>query len=132
VLHDALRGLAADVARTARREDLSASVVTLKIRFEGFETRTRQYKCTTPTNDEREMLKTAWRLFLDGKLPNKPVRLIGIGISGWEEDQPAQTDLFDQPEQQEDNKRLLKTIDAVAEKFGKHLLQVGVSRKPGK
>jgi nucleotidyltransferase/DNA polymerase involved in DNA repair len=35
-------------------------------------------------------------------------------------------------EQQEDNKRLLKTIDAVAEKFGKHLLQVGVSRKPGK
>jgi DNA polymerase-4 len=106
--------------------------VTLKIRFEGFETCTRQHKRTTPTHDEREMLKTAWRLFLDGKLPNKPVRLIGIGISGWEEDQPAQTDLFDQPEQQEDNKRLLKTIDAVAEKFGKHLLQVGVSRKPGK
>ena len=132
VLHDALRGLAADVARTARREGLSGSVVTLKIRFEGFETCTRQFKRTTPTCDEREMLKTAWRLFLDGKLPNKPVRLIGIGISGWEEHQPAQTDLFDQPEQQEDNKRLLKTIDAVTEKFGKTLLQVGVSRKPGK
>jgi DNA polymerase-4 len=132
VLHDALRTLAADVARTARREDLSGSVVTLKIRFEGFETHTRQHKCTIPTHDERDMLKTAWRLFLDGKLPNKPVRLIGIGISGWEEDQPAQTDLFSQPEQQEDNKRLLKTIDAVTEKFGKHLLQVGVSRKPGK
>ncbi|MGB7932245.1 MAG: DNA polymerase IV, partial [Gammaproteobacteria bacterium] len=63
-------------------------------------------------------------------LPNKPVRLIGIGISGWEADQPAQTDLFDQSEQQEDNKRLLETIDAVTEKFGKQLLQVGVSRKP--
>ena len=132
VLHDALRGLAADVARTARREGLSGSVVTLKIRFEGFETCTRQYKRTTPTCDERDMLKTAWRLFLDGKLPDKPVRLIGIGISGWEAEQPAQTDLFDQPEQQEDNKRLLRTIDAVTEKFGKHLLQVGVSRKPGK
>jgi DNA polymerase-4 len=132
VLHDALRGLAADVARTARREDLSGSVVTLKIRFEGFETHTRQHKRTTPTCDEREMLKTAWRLFLDGRLPNKPVRLIGIGISDWEEDQPAQTDLFTQPAQQEDNKRLLQTIDAVTEKFGKHLLQVGVSRKPGK
>ena len=130
VLHDALRGLAAEVARTARREGLSGCVVTLKIRFEGFETYTRQYKHTTPTNDERDMLKTAWRLFLDSKLPNKPVRLIGIGISGWEADQPAQTDLFGQPEQQEDNKRLLKTIDAVSEKFGKHLLQVGVSRKP--
>ncbi len=132
MLHDALRRLAADVARTARREGLSGSVVTLKIRFEGFETCTRQYKCTTPTCDEREILKTAWRLFLDGKLPNKPVRLIGTGIRGWEEHQPAQADLFDQPEQQEDNKRLLKTIDAVTEKFGKNLLQVGVSRKPGK
>ena len=38
VLHDTLRALAADVAGTARREGLSGSVVTLKIRFEGFET----------------------------------------------------------------------------------------------
>ena len=132
VLHDALRELAAEVARTARKEGLSGSVVTLKIRFEGFETYTRQYKRTTRTDDERDMLKTAWRLFLEGKLPKKPVRLIGIGISGWEEDQPAQTDLFAQPEQQQDDKQLLKTIDAVTEKFGKHLLQVGVSRKPEK
>ena len=132
MLHDVLRGLAADVARTARREDLSGSVVTLKIRFEGFETCTRQTKRTSPTHDERELLKTAWRLFLDGKLPDKPVRLIGIGISDWEQQQPAQADLFAQPEQQEDNKRLLKTIDAVTEKYGKHLLQVGAPRKPGK
>jgi len=132
VLRDALRGLAADVARTARREGLSGAVVTLKIRFEGFETCTRQYKRTTPTCDEREMLKTAWRLFLEGRLPDKPVRLIGIGISSWEEHQPAQTDLFDQPEQQQDHGWLLQTIDAVTDKFGKQLLQVGVSRKPGK
>jgi len=131
VLHDTLRKLAADVARTARREGLSGSVVTLKIRFEGFETYTRQYTRTSPTCDEREILKTSWQLFLDGKLPDKPVRLIGTGISGWKEHQPAQADLFDPPERQEDNKRLLKTIDAVTEKFGKHLLQVGVSRKPG-
>ncbi|MGB5425976.1 MAG: DNA polymerase IV [Gammaproteobacteria bacterium] len=131
-LHDALRGLAADVARTARREGLSGVVVTLKIRFAGFETCTRQYTHTTPTCDEREMLKTAWQLFLDGKLPDKPVRLIGIGLSDWEEGQPTQADLFEQPEQQQDNKRLLATIDAVTEKFGKQLLQVGVPRKPGK
>ena len=132
VLHDALRELAADVARTARQEGLAGYVVTLKIRFQGFETCTRQYKRTTRTVDERDMLKTAWRLFLEGKLPKKPVRLIGIGISGWEQQQPAQTELFAQPEQQQDSRQLLKTIDAVTEKFGKHLLQVGVSRKPEK
>ena len=132
VLHNTLLRLAADVARTARRERLSGSVVTLKIRFEGFETCTRQYTRTTPTHDERDMLKTAWRLFLDSKLPDKPVRLIGIGISGWEQDQPAQADLFDQPGQQQYNQRLLETIDAVTEKFGKHLLQLGVFGKPDK
>jgi DNA polymerase-4 len=129
LLHDTLRGLAADVARTARREGLSGSVVTLKVRFKGFETCTRQYKRATPTRDEREMLKTAWQLFVDGKLPDKAVRLIGIGISGWQENRPVQADLFDQPERQEDKQRLLKTIDAVTEKFGKHLLQLGVPRK---
>jgi len=132
MLHEVLRGLAADLARTARREGLSGSVVTLKTRFAGFDTYTRQYKRAAPTCDERDILKTAWRLFLDSRLPEKPVRLIGIGISGWEDNQQVQADLFDLPEQQDDSKRLLKTIDAVTAKFGKHLLQVGVSRKPGK
>jgi DNA polymerase-4 len=132
VLHDTLRRLASDVARTARREDLSGSVVTLKIRFEGFKTFTRQYTRPVPTCDEREILKTSWQLFLDGKLPDKPVRLIGTGISGWEEAQAMQADLFASPAQQTDNRRLLNTIDAVTEKFGKNLLQLGASRKPGK
>jgi DNA polymerase-4 len=131
VLHDTLRRLSADVARTARKEGLTGRVVTLKIRFAGFETYTRQYKSTTSTHDEREILKTAWRLFQDSKLPKKPVRLIGVGISDWQDGQPAQTDLFDQPRQQEDDKQVLKTIDAVSEKFGKGLLQVGAPRKQG-
>jgi DNA polymerase-4 len=132
VLHDALRGLAADVARTARREGLSGSVVTLKIRFEGFETHTRQHKGPASTQDEREILRTAWQLFLGSRLPKKPVRLIGVGISSWGESRPAQADLFDKPEQRESDQLLLKTIDDVAEKFGKAMLQVGVSRNNGK
>ena len=132
VLHDALRGLAADVARTARREGLSGSVVTLKIRFEGFETHTRQHKGPASTQDEREILRTAWQLFLGSRLPKKPVRLIGVGISSWGESRPAQADLFDRTEQRESDQLLLKTIDDVAEKFGKAMLQVGVSRNSGK
>ena len=46
VLHDVLRQLAADVAAKARREGLSGTVVTLKIRYTGFETHTRQHKLT--------------------------------------------------------------------------------------
>jgi hypothetical protein len=119
ILRDALRGLASDVARTARREGLSGTVVTLKIRFEGFETHTRQHKREASTNDEREILKTAWYLFQNGNLPKKQVRLIGVGISGWEDKQPVQADLFDKPEDPQGNPRLLNIIDAVTEKFGK-------------
>jgi len=132
VLRDALRRLAADVAATARREGLSGSVVTLKIRFEGFETHTRQHKRSTPTHDERDILKTAWRLFLGSQLPKKPVRLIGVGISGWIENRTAQADLFEQAERSDSRQRLLQTIDDVSEKFGKGMLQVGLSPKAGK
>ncbi|MGD8842377.1 MAG: DNA polymerase IV [Gammaproteobacteria bacterium] len=132
VLRDALRTLASDVARIARREGLSGAVVTLKIRFEGFDTHTRQHKREAPTNDEREILKTAWQLFQSGKLPNKPVRLIGVGISGWEDKRPIQADLFDKPEHAQDKQRLLKTIDAVTEKFGQRMLQLGAGRRAGK
>jgi DNA polymerase-4 len=131
VLRDALRSLASEVARIARREELSGAVVTLKIRFEGFETHTRRRKRKAPTNDEREILKTAWQLFQDGKLPKKPVRLIGVGISGWVDNRPVQADLFDRPEHEQDKQRLLKTIDAVTEKFGPRMLRVGMGRTAG-
>lgn len=128
-LHDVLQALAADVASTARREGLSGQVVTLKIRFTGFETHTRQHKRPAPTQDERDILRTAWRLFQEGKLPDKAVRLIGVGISGWAQEQPEQPDLFDPPEQRRENRRLLETVDAISERFGKGVLQVGVPRK---
>jgi len=126
LLHDTLRRLAAEVAGTARREGLSGSVVTLKIRFTGFETHSRQHRRSAATQDEREILKTAWQLFLGGRLPDKPVRLIGVGISGWETDRPAQADLFSGSGATEDDRRLLQTIDAVAAKFGRGKLQVGI------
>lgn len=132
VLHDALRRLAADVARTARRENLSAWVVTLKIRFEGFETHTRRRKRNAPTHDERDILRAAWELYLAGSLPDKPVRLIGVGISGFGDNQPAQADLFDPAPRKRADERLLKTIDEVVDKFGKGTLQLGISRKTGK
>ena len=133
-LHDALHNLAAQVAATARREQLSGSVVTLKIRFTGFETHTRQRKLSIPTNDERVILREAWALFLNGNLPSKPVRLIGVGISGWQQvkSEPMQADLFDQPRVREKDKRILETLDRVTARFGKGMLQLGCTAKHDK
>ena len=132
ILHDVLRGLAAEVAATARRENLLGSVVTLKIRFVGFETHTRQRTIPVPTHDERVILREAWALFLHGDLPRKPVRLIGVGISAWQQAESEQVDLFDQPRERARDQRLLETIDRAAERFGKGILQLGYTRKLNK
>ncbi|MCB1751666.1 MAG: DNA polymerase IV [Gammaproteobacteria bacterium] len=135
LLRATLQRLAADVAATARSEQLCASVVTLKIRFTGFETHTRQRKLPIPTHDERVILREAWALLRSGNLPRRPVRLIGVGISGWKQVEPAwtQPDLFDRPQERERDKRLLETIDKVADRFGKGMLQLGCrTQKPGK
>ena len=130
-LHAVLRRLTAKVAATALREQLSGSVVTMKIRFAGFETHTRQHRLTVPTHDERVILREAWKLFLYGKLPHKPVRLIGVGISDWQQpdSEPTQADLFEPPQKREKDDRLLETLDRVADRFGKGKLQLGYAMK---
>jgi DNA polymerase-4 len=134
-LHDVLRELAAAVARTARHEQLAGRVVTLKVRYRGFETFSRQTTLAAPTQDERLLLDTAWTLFNNGTLPDKPVRLIGIGISGWDEatqdaaDPGAQADLFAVAGQGATDRKILDTIDQLTDKYGKTMLKVGLGKQ---
>lgn len=134
ILHDTLRTLAAEVAARVRREQLLGAVVTLKIRFTGFETHTRQRRLASPTHDERVILREAWALFNKSKLPRKPVRLIGVGISDWQqiEAEPVQADLFDRPLARTLDDRLLETIDRAEVRFGKGILQLGCVPKSDK
>jgi len=126
-LKDRLHELAAGVAHIARRENLSGRVVTLKIRYTGFETHTRQRKLPDATCDERVLLDAGWGLYQRGDLPKKPVRLIGIGLSDWSET-GRQDDLFAQLEATRPADRLLETIDAVNARFGGGKLKLGLRR----
>ena len=85
---------------------------------------------TAATDDERVIFKTAWRLLQRGDLPVRAVRLIGVGISHWQAPHAPQADLFAPAVAHEHQRRLLTTIDAVNDRFGKHKLRVGLSRKP--
>ena len=130
-LHDVLRNLAAQVARTARREQLAGRVITLKIRYSDFATFTRQLTLGQPTQDERLLLTTGWKLFKNGTLPLKPVRLIGIGISDWEAPEQVQTELFAQAAASTTNPKILEAIDKLGDKYGKPLLRIGVNKRSG-
>lgn len=128
-LQDALRTLAGQVARTARREQLSGRVITLKVRYTGFETYTRQLTLAQATQDERVLLESGLCLFNNSALPAKPVRLIGISISGWHAADQAQPDLFGQSAGSLTNPKILAAIDKLSNKYGKPLLKVGVNKR---
>jgi len=133
ILHDVLRRLSAEVAASARREGLSGALVTLKIRFAGFETHTRQIKLATATHDERVILREARSLLHHSALPDKPVRLIGVGISAWQQVETAQGDLFSSQQDRIRDERLLQTLDRATDRFGKGILQLGYTTKtPGR
>jgi DNA polymerase-4 len=106
--------------------------VTLKIRFTGFETHTRQHSLGRATHDERVILREAWRLFLRGGLPRRPVRLIGVGLSRWGEGGPAQAELFAAAQQDARDARVLETIDRAAQRFGSGIVQLGCAPKKAK
>ena len=127
VLRDTLRGLAAEVATAARQEGIAGRTVTLKIRFCGFETHTRQRRLPRHSDDARTLFATAWSLYEAGK----PVRLIGLGIADLGAPEPVQPDLFDgaaeRPADNDRERRLTVAVDRIHARFGVGALHRGRS-----
>ena len=72
-----IRKLAESVGRRLRRENYRARKVTLKIRFEPFETHTRQVSVKRPIDTDEEIMRLALGLFDHFSLERR-VRLIGV------------------------------------------------------
>jgi len=128
LLKGVLLELAADVGRRCRAEGLQGRVVTLKIRFTGFETHTRRRTLERPTNHDRSIYQTALELLAEPGFRNKAVRLIGVGLSNWGSGEPVQPDLFEDLGDPERDDRLYSTLDAVRERFGGQSLRMGMAK----
>jgi DNA polymerase-4 len=130
VLQDTLRWAAQEVGYLARHEQHKGLVVTLKIRFRPFETHTRSRTLKAPPANDIEILRVAWALFQAEPWTGRPVRLIGVGISGWCEAQLGmQQDLFDEstPEPHPEQEPLDTTLDAIRDRFGRGIIQRGLN-----
>ncbi|MEW8624772.1 MAG: DNA polymerase IV [Candidatus Thiodiazotropha sp.] len=137
ILRESLRWSAQEVGYVARQEQRKGSLVTLKIRFRGFDTHTRNRRLATPTSADQEIFKTAWELYQNDPWGNQPVRLIGVGISGWDDavdEEERQPDLFGDPQPKTDARqdRLYQTLDEVSGKFGRHAIRLGSKRANSK
>jgi DNA polymerase-4 len=112
-LQPTLLWLAESVASRLRRHGLAAGGVQLKLRYEGFETLTRQVSLPHPTTDADLLLNATYRLLDKALQPGRAVRLIGITAISLANAQ--QLTLFDDGQRVQ---RLAEATDAVREKFG--------------
>lgn len=128
ILHDRLFWLAAEVGYIARQKGLQGIVVTLKIRLQGFETHTRQRKLKEPTSSDHTIFQTAWTLYEESGYAGRAVRLIGIGLSGWEIEGHRQLGLFAEIRDRQREQALYAVLDKAAARFGKGALRLGLQR----
>ena len=82
------------------------------------------------TASDLEIFRMAWALYSAEAWAEKPVRLIGVGIAGWEKADKSTADLFGTVPNEtlgtEDH--LDQTLDAISNKFGRRMVQRGLRR----
>ncbi len=112
-LEATLLDLAESVGNRLRRHHLAAGAVQLKLRYEGFETLTRQLSLAQPTRDATPLYHTALALLRKTLVTGRGVRLIGLTAISLSDAQ--QLTLFDGPSPRD---RLTESIDLVRQRYG--------------
>jgi nucleotidyltransferase/DNA polymerase involved in DNA repair len=124
LLVQTIRSLAESVGRRLRRDNYRARKVTLKLRYEPFETHTKQMSTTKPFDSDVDITRMALALFNQFSLDRR-VRLIGVGtgeISREGDKETGQMSLF----QESAEKSIVdQTLDKIRERFGDDSLHRG-------
>jgi DNA polymerase-4 len=103
------------VARRVREHGLWARTVQLKLRYSDFSTFTRAHTLDHSTQLDTEILSEIRALF-DRNWTGKPIRLLGVHTSGFEEG-PGQMSLLDDGKGDQWGKAL-KAVDGLRDRFG--------------
>lgn len=117
--------LAEQVAWRLRRHRLRGRTVQIKVRYADFHTITRAETLPQPTNVTEEIWQTAARLLAE-RLPQRRllIRLLGVGVSNFENPEQVQGVLFDDPSRERQT-RLDEAADKLKERFGADALRRG-------
>ena len=116
VVERTLLELTEQVAASLRRKQLAGATVTVKLRWEGFQTVTRQRTLKEPANTVEKIWPVARKLLRSADRPRLKVRLVGVTLSALDRDDSGQVDFFE-PRTGVDT-RVAKAVDALAERFG--------------
>lgn len=123
-LEGVLLGLCERVARRMRKQGITGGIVTLKLRNNDFRTITRRTTLAVPTDFEEVIFEQALALAKAADWGGKKLRLIGVSLSGLQKGSSQQIPLF-VTGQNEELRRLHKTVDTIKDKFGENAITRG-------
>jgi DNA polymerase-4 len=81
-LRKCLREQAAEISAKLKRRRLAAKTVQVKIRYSDFTTLTRQITVEEPITEAEDIYRLGCFLLGKQKLVSRPLRLVGLGVSG--------------------------------------------------
>lgn len=127
VMHQWLHGLTEQVAHRLRAHGLKGRTVQIKVRLADFTTLTRAQSLPDVTDITAEIWRAVQYLYRE-RLPRPlpPVRLLGVGVSNFDEEQELQADLF-ATEERERQRKLDSLVDSMQSRFGKGAIRRGSS-----
>ena len=114
-----------------RKKGLKGFTVTLRLKDAHLTVHSAQTQLSEPTQDEHVFGPVALKLLDKLWKHGQPIRLVGVGISGFGDHAPVQLSLFDNTDGEEaeapkrDLAALSRAADAVRERFGKGALSYG-------
>lgn len=120
-----LLGLSEKIGFEARKSNVRGKTVFIIIRYNDFETITRQ-KTISPTFLTRDIYNAGLRLLRDNWNSQKPVRLLGIGLSNIQNELFTQLSLFDiikKRTERRKEEKLEYTVDFLRNKYGSDIIK---------
>lgn len=112
-----LRRLSDGVGRQARKAGLAGATIKIKLRWTDFRTLSRQMTLDYATDLDDEIYGWARQLFDRVWVKGKPVRLIGVGLSGFGAPK-QQMGLWDDRASEAHTEELQTALDCLRDKFG--------------
>jgi DNA polymerase-4 len=133
ILHQMRLSLSEKVAGRLRQENYKGKTITLKLRYENFQTLSHSRTITEETDLGGVIFEVINQLWKDIYTPQRAVRLIGVSVSGLTQE-GLQLDLF--PGDKEKASRLSEAMDTINSKYsgktlGRAALLLSKKKKPG-
>jgi len=113
--------LSEKVGYRLRKKGLRGRTIHLKLRYDNFNTITRNKTLAAPADNTQKIYETIQRLFVKNYQKGRRVRLLGVGVSGFgEETGGEQLSLFDKPDVTANE--LDRLQDILTDRFGKNVI----------